>query len=316
LDGALSLNADGLLRLWHPPGDIDLPQQAPARVCAVQPFAPDHDALTDRGMVAAPEETDDVASDAIVFVPKEKALARHLIARAMATTAGLVVIDGQKNAGIDSHFKALRARTDILGTVTKAHGRLFWLRADPDVVTDWQSTPRQVDGFTTGPGVFSADGIDPASRLLLASLPAKLGGHLIDLGAGWGYLSAELARQTDLTRLDLVEADFEALRAARLNLPDARAAFHWADARRWLPDAQADVVVTNPPFHAGKTTDPGLGQAFLAQAARCLRRSGRLFAVANRHLPYEATLTDAFAEWSEIAGDARFKVFSASRPRH
>ena len=50
-------------------------------------------------------------------------------------------------------------------------------------------------GFTTVPGVFSADAPDRGSVLLAAALPAKLPARVADLGAGWGYLSrAILAR--------------------------------------------------------------------------------------------------------------------------
>ncbi len=96
-------------------------------------------------------------------------------------------------------------------------------------------------------------------------------------------------------RLDLVEADHDALDCARRNLDDPRARFHWADATTWTPETRPDAVVTNPPFHVGRAADPSLGRAFIAAAARILAPSGSLWLVANRHLPYEATLTDHFA---------------------
>ena len=50
----------------------------------------------------------------------------------------------------------------------------------------------------------------------------------------------------------------------------------------------------NPPFHDGGTEDQALGQAFIRRAAEALRPGGTLWLVANRHLPYEATLSAAF----------------------
>jgi 16S rRNA (guanine1207-N2)-methyltransferase len=44
--------------------------------------------------------------------------------------------------------------------------------------------------MVTRPGVFSADGPDPASQALAAHLPEKLPTRMVDLGAGWGWLSA------------------------------------------------------------------------------------------------------------------------------
>ena len=75
------------------------------------------------------------------------------------------------------------------------------------------------------------------------------------------------------------------------------------------------MVVMNPPFHTSRSADPTLGQGFIASAARNLTRNGSLWMVANRHLPYEATLSEVFARVEEVAGDNRFKVFHASRPR-
>ena len=63
-----------------------------------------------------------------------------------------------------------------------------------------------------------------------------------------------------------------------------------------------------------RAADPSLGRAFIAAAARLLAPQGGLWLVANRHLPYEAALAEAFGEVQEIAGDASFKVIEARRP--
>ena len=71
----------------------------------------------------------------------------------------------------------------------------------------------------------------------------------------------------------------------------------------------------NPPFHAGRSAEPELGQAFISAAANMLVASGHLWMVANRHLPYETLLGERFSAVSEVAGDNRFKVLHAQRPR-
>jgi 16S rRNA (guanine1207-N2)-methyltransferase len=75
-----------------------------------------------------------------------------------------------------------------------------------------------------------------------------------------------------------------------------------------------DGVVMNPPFHSGRAADPDLGRAFIAAAAGMLTAQGRLWMVANRHLPYEATLTQHFADVTELTGDNRFKILLGARP--
>jgi 16S rRNA (guanine1207-N2)-methyltransferase len=70
----------------------------------------------------------------------------------------------------------------------------------------------------------------------------------------------------------------------------------------------------NPPFHTGRSPDPGLGRAFIRAAAKLLSPKGQLFLVANRHLPYESDLDRYFADAGEMHGDSRFKLLRAARP--
>ncbi len=315
LDLALSsgLSLSQPLSVLAPTPDHDL-SALPPETQVVQPFKPFHDHFAAQGFGATPE-SDAPCQNAIIFLPRAKALARTLVHQACARAGGTVVVDGAKTDGVDSLLKDIRKRVSIEGPISKAHGKIFWFQSDADAFADWAAPKTQmVDGFQTAPGVFSADGIDPASALLLKSLPAKRGARIVDLGAGWGFLAANLIHDT-LHSLHLVEADHTALTCARANAPDPRAQFHWADATKWTAPEPLDMVVMNPPFHTSRSADPGLGQGFITSAARNLTRNGQLWMVANRHLPYEATLAEAFTKVEEVAGDNRFKVFHASRPK-
>ena len=76
-----------------------------------------------------------------------------------------------------------------------------------------------------------------------------------------------------------------------------------------LARSDYDFIVSNPPFHAHDRGDrPQLGQRFIEVAAQSLRHGGRLLLVANRHLPYEATLAQAFASHRVLAEGGGFKV--------
>jgi 16S rRNA (guanine1207-N2)-methyltransferase len=149
---------------------------------------------------------------------------------------------------------------------------------------------------------------------LAKALPARLGPRVADLGAGWGFLSRAILEREGVAELHLVEADHAALECAQRNITDPRARFHWADATAFKPDAAVDTVVTNPPFHVSRAADPSLGRAFIEAARRILTPRGELWLVANRHLPYEKALRDAFREVTETGEDPSFKVFHASHP--
>ena len=148
--------------------------------------------------------------------------------------------------------------------------------------------------------------------MLAAALPDRLPTRIVDLGAGWGWLSAQALARPGIEVIHLVEADHAALESAKDNITDPRAVFHWADARDFtLPDP-VNGVIMNPPFHDGRVADPRIGGDFIAAAARLLTGAGRLWMVANRHLPYETVLTQHFAQVTELRGDNRFKVIEAT----
>ncbi len=177
-----------------------------------------------------------------------------------------------------------------------------------------EGAPRLVPstGLWSQPGVFSWDRIDPGSVLLAAHLP-PLAGDGADLGCGIGVLAHAVLASPKVTALTLVDIDRRAVEAARRNVDDPRADFHWADALEDPPLAGLDFVVMNPPFHDAGHEDRGLGQAFIRRAAKILRPGGRLYAVANRHLPYEAGLKAAFKAVHTVIEQSGYKVFEAIR---
>lgn len=89
--------------------------------------------------------------------------------------------------------------------------------------------------------------------------------------------------------------------------------FHWADASLRLPVDRLDFVITNPPFHAGRETVPALGRAFVRAALAALKPLGRLFLVANRHLPYESELQALSAPVERRLESGGFKVIEARK---
>ncbi len=314
-DDGLFVLPEGQITVYGARAGDDLSLLPKDRTVLVTGFYPDHAAWTQRGYQVATQASGTSAMS-IVLLPRSKQLARGWIAQAAQLTTDTVIVDGQKTDGIDGVFKHLRKLATTSAAFSKAHGKLFTFVPAPDLLADWAlpERPRQIKGgFVTRPGVFSADGVDPASALLARHIPAKPGAYLGDLGGGWGYLTAQLLKHEGVKSVDLVEADHEALACARLNVKDERVKFHWADATRWRADRLLDGVVMNPPFHTSRQADPELGQAFVAAAAAALAPGGRLWMVANRHLPYEGALETHFAEFSEIAGDNRFKILTATR---
>lgn len=306
-----------------------LPDTARASLACEQSYKPAADALaregwTVRAQVSPAGERHDLV---LLLPPRQRQEARALLARAIDACApgGTVVACMANDEGARSGESDLKAVARLSGSLSKNHCRVYWSAADPahrdiELLASWREgdAPRPIlDGrFVSRPGVFAWDRVDPASALLAEHLPPTLAGQAADLGCGYGYLSAELLRRCpDITSLDLYEAEARALDLARQNLapftPRVALDFLWHDVTAGLP-RKYDVIVTNPPFHAQGALDrPDIGRAFIASAAGALQPGGRLWLVANRHLPYESVLDARFGAVRIVAQAQGYKIIEA-----
>ncbi len=332
IDGSLQWPAEGgVLFLRARTGAALRDNAGPGLVCE-QEFKPVANELIRAGLTTI--ELDALEPSrrfalVLVLPPRQRQEARALLAQAVARCAsgGRVLASMRNDEGARTGEDDLALIAGGVSSLSRRKCRAFWTAllqgaADPALVGSWAQldAPRKIlDGrFTSRPGVFAWDRIDPASALLAAHLPANLAGHAADLGAGYGYLSTELlARCPQITAIDLYEAQSRALAMARENLRDARVPceFSWHDVTTGLP-RRYDVIVSNPPFHAqGREDRPDIGRRFIDVAAQSLNPSGSFWMVANRHLPYEQMLGQCFAEIRSVAQENGFKVVEARGPR-
>ena len=289
----------------------------------VQSWRPSFVALESAGLRPLPTLTSDGTMFDVVLLRLGRQRERNLASVALAVErcdpGGTIVVAGENALGAASYAR----RIGHLGSLSKSHARAFWFDRksppSPALLDEWRRAgalhaPPGGD-FVAAPGVFAWDHVDAGSRLLAQALPSDIVGDVADLGSGWGYLArACIKRGARPRHLDLYEADFLALEAARLNLAgETVAQFHWHDVTDGLAAARYDLIVTNPPFHDQSRADPTIGIRFISAAAKALRAGGRLWLVANRHLPYEQPLAACFASVAQRAGDARFKILEAIR---
>ena len=319
-DGTLSADAGAILAVHPAPSPI---LNAFDRLDCIQPLKPACAALEASGLRVL--ETPEGPYEAVLLrLPRSRDEARGLFALSWeaARVGAVIAVTGNKTDGVDAFAKALLGLGLAPEARPKAHGKVLWLVKEedtPPALSAWAEAGRArqtEEGFWTAPGLFSADNVDAGSALLRDHLPAALSGNGADLGAGWGFLSqAALAKAPGIASLALVEADRRALDLARHNVSDPRITLLWEDATRPqdLPRG-LDFVIMNPPFHTGRADEPDLGRAFIASASAMLSPKGRLFMVANLHLPYEETLDRHFSKRDVLAETPRYKVIAASRP--
>jgi len=289
-----------------PPGLAVAPEGA-WQVSPLIPGAEALEALSPDSLIAA-----------LIAAPPGTLERRYVLAlalRALRAGAPLTILAPKDKGGsrLRSELEAFGCRVEELG---RQHQRICHA-ARPAALIGIEAAiaaggPQRLSGAGpwTQPGVFSWDREDPGSQLLIATLPV-LTGHGADLGCGIGVLAQAVLTNAAVTRLDLAEIDRRALDAARRNVDDPRVVFHWADVREGPPLEGLDFVVTNPPFHVEGQEDKALGQAFIRRGRRMLRPGGAFWIVANRHLPYEAVLTEAFGRVALKADGHGYKVYEA-----
>jgi len=244
---------------------------------------------------------------------------RFVLAQALRvlTPGGRMTAFAPKDRGGLRLKKELEALGCEVGESARRHNRIC-LIVRPAAIKGLDEAvaagaPRQIseNGLWTQPGVFSWDRLDAGTNALLQVLP-EFSGAGADFGGGIGLLALNVLAAPKVTKLTLVELDRRALDVSRRNITDPRADFVWGDVRQTeLKDL--DFIVSNPPFHEGGGEDKTLGQAFIASAAGALRKSGVLWMVANRHLPYEAILGESFSKVRLVAEGGGYKVFEARK---
>jgi 16S rRNA (guanine1207-N2)-methyltransferase len=291
------------------PGLVDVP----AGAVQVSPLVPGSDDLA-----ARPDASVD---QAVVLAPGGTLERDYVLAQALRVLkpGAPLLAFAPKDKGGSRLKKALERFGCTVGEDARRHHRFCHVvrPAEPTALDEAiaAGAPRIVPslGVWSQPGVFSWDRLDPGSARLLDLLP-PLTGRGADLGCGVGVLAGPLLASPHIDALTCIDIDRRAVECARRNLQDPRATVQWADVRRLGEGfSDFDFVVMNPPFHDGGTEDRELGVAFIRTAVRLLRRGGVCWLVANRHLPYEAALREAFASMEVKADAGGYKVVEARK---
>jgi 16S rRNA (guanine1207-N2)-methyltransferase len=132
--------------------------------------------------------------------------------------------------------------------------------------------------FVTDAGVFSRDGLDRGTEVLLEALP-PLEGRVLDLGCGWGAVGVALGKRNPALDIVMTDINSRAVELARRNLAEngVTAAVLRGDGFDAV-EGRFDAIVTNPPIRAGKAVIYGL----FARARDYLEPDGALYVVIRK----------------------------------
>lgn len=180
----------------------------------------------------------------------------------------------------------------------------------------WPRTAVEESGLVLAAhgATFGGPRVDAGTRLLLTTADRWPAGDALDVGCGNGILTATLARRGNTaTGIDVSRAAVAATRET-LSRNGLHADVRLADGLAGTPDASADLVATNPPFHVGTAKDSTPALAMIDDAARVLRPGSELWLVFNAHLPYLQAARAAFGR-DGVSIAARDREFVVARAR-
>ncbi|MDI7658921.1 16S rRNA (guanine(1207)-N(2))-methyltransferase RsmC [Cronobacter universalis] len=274
------------------------------------------------GLVA---DADIVAdSDTLIYYwPKNKPEAQFQLMNLLSLlpVGTDVFVVGENRSGVRS-AEAMLEEYCTLNKIDSArrcglyHGRL---EKQPAFNADGWWGEYQVDDLTikTLPGVFSRDGLDVGSDLLLSTLSPHTKGKVLDVGCGAGVLAAVLASHSPKVRLTLCDVSAPAVEASRATLAangfegEVVASNVFSEIK-----GRFDMIISNPPFHDGMETSFEAAQTLIRSAVRHLNIGGELRIVANAFLPYPNVLDETFGNHEVLAQTGRFKVYRAVMGRN
>ena len=168
-------------------------------------------------------------------------------------------------------------------------------------------------------GAFAGPRIDIGTRVLLdviARTPTQAS-NVIDLGCGTGVLAAAFALQHPDAAVTATDRSATAVRSAQATMVAnglaGRVTVTLDDAGSELPEAQADLVLLNPPFHLGASVHEGAGQRLIQAASRLLEPGGEVWTVFNSHLDHRRALTREVGPTEQILRTPKFTVTRSIR---
>lgn len=170
----------------------------------------------------------------------------------------------------------------------------------------------------TAPGIFSPDGLDKGTAVLLREVPAPpTTGDLLDLGCGWGPVALTLALCSPAARVWAVDVNERSLALAQANAQAAGANGVRAVRPDEVPeDVRFAVIWSNPPIRVGKAV---LHEMLLHWLPR-LEAGGTAYLVVQKNLG-----SDSLQRWlaehlpgdqftvSRHASDKGFRVLAVTR---
>ena len=144
--------------------------------------------------------------------------------------------------------------------------------------------------FKTDNGVFSKDGLDFGTRVMLETIPIKeMTGDILDLGCGYGVVSIILSKFLD-AKFDAVDVNRRALHLAEMNMKkNSVSGINFFESFCYENvSGKYDYIITNQPIRAGKK----VVYEMLIGAKDHLKENGVLYFVMRKEQGAKSAIRD------------------------
>lgn len=276
--------------------------------------------------------------DAVLLpVPPDRRLTRRwlvLVAEVLAD-GGMLAMAGANTEGIKSAIadaKALFGPARAENYAQKHRVAMFAGGTLPDSQPEWTTRPGIASGtweevavnaggyvlsLATLPGVFAGNRLDVGTSLLLDHLHVAARSRVHDVGCGAGAIGLT-ALQAGAGQVDMTDVNLLAVASVRETITRnaiANVRVFASDVYDALPGERYDLIVSNPPFHQGKTIDYAMPERLLREAPDHLHPDGSVLVVANAFLTYGRELERIFRNVEVVAATRQYHVLKATSPR-
>lgn len=230
-------------------------------------------------------------------------------------------IAGQKDRGILSYVKYVEQvfgnvrRVGRLGrmqffTAKKVNDSVRVQSVDTTHTVTYSNVAKKDYSFVTCDGVFSRDGIDPGSQLLLEHLSPSSDATVLDIGCGYGLLGLVCADLVTQGHVTLTDVSARAVACTQQNIFNNRienAVAEVGDLYEVAQGQQFDLIISNPPFHEGNQT----GWPLIDGAWDHLKDNGELVLVVMRPVPYQKRMEKVFGGYEICTESNGYTVVKA-----
>ncbi|PYI50149.1 class I SAM-dependent methyltransferase [Paenibacillus flagellatus] len=189
----------------------------------------------------------------------------------------------------------------------------------PTAASDRQTIRTELRGrtfaFTSDAGVFSKEGIDFGSRLLIETMDIAETDEVLDVGCGYGPIgitAATLAKRGRVTMVDINERAVELARANAAANQVSNVEVKQGDLFEPVAGRAFTKILSNPPIRAGKQ----VVHRIFEEAHQHLVEGGQLWIVIQKKQGAPsalAKLESLFASVEEVDKDKGYRIYCARK---